>query len=185
MKKHMRLGICASLASLALSSPAWAVIEWDLGAGVGGNFDWMYQSSPLHLNEDFSTSNSLGGHLFQLQGIMSTPSPHCIELETTGNSDTRIFVNDHSTQRSVNDDFGGTLQSKARIWLSQSPGGTLDWVGYVGAYSSSHNSEVFQLKFTRRDISEAACTTGQSTIPWAKIVGNTASYTVTLSSNAT
>jgi hypothetical protein len=185
MKKHTSLGICVALSSLALSSPAWAVIEWDLGTNVGGNFDWTYQSSPLHLNQDTNATNSLGGNMFQLQGIMSTPNPHCIELETTGASDTRIFVNDHSVQRSVNDDFGGTLNSKARIWLSDTAGATLDWVSYVGAFSSAHNNEIFQLRFTRRDISMAACTTGQTTIPWAKIIGNTISYTVTLSPNAT
>jgi len=188
MKKSLRLGFCAAIASLAIASPSWAIIELDTGAPMGTN-GWILNSH-VHLTEDGDgLTNSLGGTMINFQGITGQQGTLCIELVTspgfsTSNPDTRIFVNDHSTQRSINDDFGGTLQSKARLFINRTSSSSLDWVGYIGAFSSSHNSEDFRLTVSRLDISESACTTGQSTIPWAKIVGNSSSFTVTLSPNA-
>jgi hypothetical protein len=189
MKNSLRLGFCAAIASLALASTGWA-LELDTGGSLGTN-GWTLNSSHMHLTEDAGTStNSLGGKLINLQGITGQQGTLCLEFVTTPgftttNPDTRLFVNDHGTQRSINDDFGGTLQSKGRLFINRTSSSSLDWVGYVGAYSSGHNSEDFNIQVTRLDISEAACTTGQNTIPWAKIVGSDASNTVTLSPNAT
>jgi hypothetical protein len=180
VKKSLRLGFCAVVASLALSSPAWAQFlpEIDTGGSLGSN-GW---TSPA-TNLTFTASG------FNQQGIINSPAAGmCLEYQTfpagTANPDTRIFVNDHGTQRSVNDDFGGTLQSKARFWFNPSPS-SLDWVTSIMPFNSAHNSDNFNFQRSRIDISEAACTTGQTTIAWAKFVGGGSSYTVVLSPNHT
>jgi len=54
----------------------------------------------------------------------------------------------------------------------------------IAPHNSNHSWEDFEIVTTRRDLSEAACTTNQ-TIPWAKFIGNGSGTTVQLSSNAT
>ena len=190
MKKSLRLGFCAVIASLALSSPAWAQFpELDTGGSLlGAN---GFTIDPYEANFNFGNAvNSLGGNLIKFDGIMNTPQASwCLEMETfpgtTANPDTRLYIQDSGgNYLSVNDDFGGTLQSKARYWFNPSPS-SLDWVLAVGAYNSAHNGDDFTMRYTRRDLSESACTTGQTTIPWAKFVGGGSSFTVTLSPNHT
>jgi hypothetical protein len=97
-------------------------------------------------------------------------------------------VFDGTNWRSVNDDFGGTLQSKARFWIATAGGVSLDFLIRVEAFNATYNSMDFFLNFTRRDLTESACTTGQTTIPWAKMktsAGTNNWGTVTLSPNAT
>lgn len=155
-----------------------------------GNFDWTNETE-----HDFAvTSDGIGasgGKFTQINGQDTSTAGHCYELQSaprnTSNPDTRIWVFDGSIWRSVNDDFGGTLQSKARFWIATGGGVGLDFLIRVEAFSSAWNSMDFYLNFTRRDLTESACTTGQTTIPWAKMktsAGSTNWGTVTLSPNA-
>lgn len=188
MRNQAVFSVAAALAMVSMATNAHAFIEWDLQPSGTGAFDWtMEQSIDYSLASDTSVN---GGASIAFDGTDSSVNGHCLELETqpkvTVNPDTRIWVLDHGTYRSVNDDFGGTLQSKARLWLAMTTsGGNLDWVAQIAAFNAAHNSDNFYFKITRRDITESACTTGQTTIPWAKIKGTTGSYTVTLSPNAT
>ena len=187
MKKSLRLGFCAVVASLALSAPAWgqqSLPELDTGGILGAN-GWTHPPTNL----TFSPPSGGGTATVGQQGIINIPQAGmCLEYQTfpggTANPDTRIFVNDNGTFRSVNDDFGGTLQSKARFWFNPSPK-SLDWVTTIQAFSTANNFDNFNFQESRIDISEAACTTGQTTIPWAKFVGGGSSYTVVLSPNHT
>ena len=110
----------------------------------------------------------------------------------TANPDTRIWVRDDAYNwYSLNDDSGGTLQSKARIWLAFPVGVDGSFFAKVAPYRSFPEPgygdyEDFELIVTRRDLTESQCTTGQTTIPWAKFQGTSgpSTYTLTLSSNA-
>ena len=66
--------------------------------------------------------------------------------------------------RGLNDDSGGTLWSRARIWLDVNATAVL----VVAAYSSTWNSMHFDLSSHRLNLSEADCTTNQS-LPWYKV----------------
>jgi hypothetical protein len=155
-----------------------------------GNFDWYNQTEPNFAVASDGIGAS-GGKYIQINGQNTSTAGHCYELETTprttSNPDTRIWVFDGTNWRSVNDDFGGTLQSKARIWIATGGGVALDFLVRVEAFSAAYNSMDFYFKYTRRDITEAACTTGQTTIPWAKMKTSSGTNnwgTVTLSPNA-
>ena len=112
----------------------------------------------------------------------------CLEVTThpglhTPNPDTVIEVYNGGYWQLINDDFGGTLQSHARIWIS-APAATMEFALRVRAYGPYQNSDDFYVTITRRDISESQCTSGQSAIPWAQItqVGGNPQAIVTLSS---
>jgi hypothetical protein len=93
---------------------------------------------------------------------------------------------DASNWYSLNDDFGGTLQSKARIWLAFPVGIDGSFFAKVAPFDPTEDLEDFELIVTRRDLTESQCTTGQTTIPWAKFKGTSgpSTYTLTLSPNA-
>jgi len=170
MSKKLWVKLAAMLSVGAMATNAFALQEWYLKPPGGGNWDWTYNTdNNFALTSDGTTG---GAKYLQFQGIVTSPNGHCIELETTplttSNPDTRIWVSDGSSLLSVNDDYNGTLQSKARFWVSTT--GALDYVIHVAAFNSGYNSMDFRLSVTRRDITEAACTTN-SGLPWAKMVG--------------
>jgi hypothetical protein len=174
--------VAASLATV----PARAAITWDLQPAGTGEWDWNLGG----FNLSFPLTDPVTGlNFYEWAGISWNPAAaHCLEITTTPgyntpNPDTRIWIYDHGTYRSINDDFGGTYQSKARLWIGRT-GSSLEWYIHIQAYSAYHNSEDFHFSITRRDLTQAACTTGQTTIPWASIVGANSEYTVTLSPNA-
>lgn len=173
MSKKPWVKLAAMLSVTAMATNAFALQEWYLKPPGMGNWDWTYiTDNDFALSWDSTDGN--GAKYLQLQGIVTSPNGHCLELETTprntANPDTRIWVFNGNTSShvSVNDDYNGTLQSKARFWVSTT--GALDYVISVRAYNTNHNEMDFRLKVTRRDISEAACTTN-SGLPWAKMVG--------------
>jgi hypothetical protein len=186
------MGLGAALSVALLAAPSEAAISWNLKPSGTGNWDWnvrgVYQwydyqgeGLPFTLYYGFMWVNS---------------ADHCIEISTGpgryfANPDTRIWVTSGSggTWQSVNDDFAGTLQSKARVWISYpTVNGTPDEGEYfikIAPYNSSYSSNDYELISTRRDLSEAACTTNQTTIPWVKIIGNgTQHSTLVFSPNA-
>jgi hypothetical protein len=177
----------ALVTTLVCSLPAEAAITWNLQPPGTGGWDWTLSGE----NWTFTNSDGPNTPSYKLWGgIAWAPAAgECIEIATlqgsgTLNPDTRLWIYDHGTYRSVNDDFGSTLQSKMRLWIGYTTGGSLEYYVKVAAYSSAHNSEDYGITTTRRDLSRAACTTGQTTIPWAAVVGGGGTYTVTLSPNA-
>jgi hypothetical protein len=171
-KLALKLTALSSAGIILITGNAFAALQqWNLKPPGTGSFDWTH-----YTEHDFALSSysTVGGiKYFQLQGQNASTNGHCIELETTSagsEADTRIWLFDGTNYRSVNDDFGGTHLSKARFWMLGSAA-SLDYIIHVRAYSSgaAYDSIKFNLVMTRRDISEAACTTGQTTIPWAKM----------------
>lgn len=163
--------LSAMLCVSAMATNAFALQEWYLKPPGTGNWDWTYNTE-TNFAQSWDGTDGSGNKYLQFQGIVTSPNGHCLELETTqkttANPDTRIWVYNGSTYLSVNDDYNGTNQSKARFWVSTT--GALDYVIHVRAFNTASNSMDFRLKVTRRDITEAACTTG-SGLPWAKMTG--------------
>jgi hypothetical protein len=160
---------------------------WNLKPDAGsGNFDWTYETFHDFSLSPYGSNGSV--KTLALAGQNASTVGHCIELETTSstNADTRIWLFDGSTYHNINDDFGGTHQSKARFWML---GSGLDYVIHVRSFAGgvAYDNMTFFLNVTRRDISEAACTTGQAVIPWAKMKrpGGIANYgTITYGNGA-
>jgi hypothetical protein len=180
MLKKIGIKVAAVLSITTLAMNALALQEWYLKPPGTGNWDWTYITEVNYAQKSDGT-NASGGKYLQFQGQLMSTNGHCLELETTpgatANPDTRIWVSDGSNILSVNDDYNGTLQSKARFWIVNT-NVVLDYVIQVAAFSSAHNSADFRLKVTRRDITEAACTTN-SGLPWAKMSGSGNFGTVT------
>jgi hypothetical protein len=194
--------VAGCLAALLTAASASAKITWNLQPSGAGAYDWTLQqhwyfdtlgptqTDPSYhlLGEDVGLPGNEGGDV-AWPGFAG----ECLEITTlpglyTSNPDTRIWVysNNTATWLSVNDDFGGTVQSHARIWIGAQPAGagTLVFNIKVAAYGYWDNSQDFVNTITRRDITEAACTTNQTTIPWAQVVINQGQTSVTLSPNA-
>lgn len=164
-----------TLAFLATATQqAHALQEWYLQPPGTGPWDWSYFTTVNFANSSDGTD---GGFKYeQFQGQNTSTNGHCIELETqfagVANMDTRIYVFNGTSTIAVNNNFGGTLYSRARFWMQSSGGVGLDYIIRVRANNAATNSGAFRVKFTRRDITEAACTTGQASMPWAKMKTN-------------
>jgi hypothetical protein len=195
-----KYGLPLVAAALLSASPGNAALTWNLAPSGTGAWDWtftpqgfFYYSSPVE------ATGGTGQTVQTLQWTSfpwSPAAPECIELSTapgleTPNPDTRIWIAGTATNPtghtcidgncSINDDFGGTLQSKARIWLPGSAVGQTVEI-FIEPYSPSGDTDSFNLIVTRRDLTQVQCTTGQTTIPWAVYGGN---LNITLSPNAT
>jgi hypothetical protein len=84
-------------------------------------------------------------------------------------ADTRIWFKNLNTNayQSLNDDSNGTRFSRGRIYIE----GQNSFVStFIAAYNSSHNSDHFALVVRRLNLTESACTDGQTTVPWVKDV---------------
>lgn len=189
--KRLQISFAALFSLCMLTGNASAHQWFNIQPPGTGAFDWQYETEI-----DFAlTSDGIGasgGKYMQINGQHVSANGHCLEIVTNSrnfaNPDTRIFVFDGTNWRSVNDDFGGALTSKARIWLAVGGGIGLDFLVKVEGFNSSYNSMDFYSNVFRRDLTEAACTTGQATIPWAKLKTSSGTNnwgTVTLSPNAT
>jgi hypothetical protein len=172
---------------MLMTGNAFALDQWwNLTPGGTGNFDWTYEMFHDFALSPYGTNGTI--KQLGLNGQNNSTVGHCIELETTASTeaDTRIWIFDGSTFRNVNDDFGGTHLSKARFWML-GPG--LDYIIHVRTFGAgpAYDSIQFFLNVTRRDITEAARTTGQTTIPWVKMKrpGGIANYgTITFGNGA-
>jgi hypothetical protein len=187
-KLGLMLGLGAAIFLQATASSA--KITWDLKPAGTGSYDWS-----LLQHWTFNRTGAVGSyggcngdcnfHSLGVEGDggngdvtwgSAGAADECFEITTlagawTSNPDTVIEVEDpgagYAWQR-ISDDFGGTLLSHARVWI-QSDAHTLTFRLRVRAYSSAHNSDDFNFKMVRRDISKASCTSNQTTIPWAQI----------------
>jgi len=125
----------------------------------------------------FSTTSGVKYYDFSL----SIPSgTACFEIETQAaegdpsSNDTRIWTYDGGF-KSLDDDTGPGLYSKARVFLS----GSAKVPIWFAAYSSNYNTMKFETRIRRLNLAEASCTTGQS-LPWIK----KANAVITYSGNA-
>jgi hypothetical protein len=108
--------------------------------------------------------------------LTATTGTACYEIETLAAAgdadpaDTRIWTYG-AGYKSLDDDSGPGLFSKARAYLSG-----LTALGlYFAAYSGDYNKMKFETKVTRLNLAEAACTTDQS-LPWVKSKSNVTTY---------
>lgn len=176
------LGGLMGLGLLGVAASAAAYQHLDVFSATS----WEYVSD-VDFAKAWDSTGASGQKNVQLVGQIPSTTGNCFELETLNgtfaNPDTRIWVFDGTNYRNLNDDFGGTLLTKGRLWLG--PG--VDYVTHVEAFSTAYNSMDFRLKVKRLDVTEAACTTGQATIPWAKqkLPGGVGNYgTVTFGNGA-
>jgi hypothetical protein len=177
MIRRMAIGSGVLLSMALLTAPSDAAVSWNLKPSGTGNWDWNLKGV-YQIYDYWDPNTSLPFTLYY--GFMwHDAADHCIEISTgpgrfVANPDTRIWVGDGSgSVWSVNDDFGGTLLSKARLWI-QYTGATNEgpYNVWIKPYNSNYSFDDYELITTRRDLSEAACTTNQTTIPWVKIIGN-------------
>ena len=101
---------------------------------------------------------------------------HCFEIVTTPHpsgvvADTRIWFWNPTTRlhQSLNDDNNGTPFSRGRIFVD-GPGSNV--YTYIAAFDSSHNSDHFMLTVQKLNLTEFACTDGQTTVPWIKSIND-------------
>jgi hypothetical protein len=146
----------------------WSYNRYGASAGYGGcSGDCYYHS----LGSD-EPDVSWGG-----------AQPFCLEVTTyagqyTPNPDTVIEVEiSGNPWQLISDDFGGTLQSHARIWI-QPVMTTMVVRLRVRPYGPWGNNDEFFVTITRRDLTKSQCTSGQS-LPWAQIT-DSPQYAVTL-----
>jgi len=198
MTRFLRLGISAVVLMTAATS--LAKVTWDLQPSGTGTYDWTLRQH-WFFDEQGATDAYGGGctamapcSFHSLANVVSwggpgMAAPECLELTTypgnpwdTPNPDTVIEVSDQNNAwQMVNDDYGGTWQSHARVWIEPIRT-TMTAKLRVRAYSSAHNSDDFYVGITRRDLTKSQCTSGQSTIPWVQIT-DSPSFNVTLSTN--
>ncbi len=106
-------------------------------------------------------SNASTGACFEIM----TVHPDFIPNEV---ADTRIwYVNNAGVNAVLNDDFGGTLFSRANVYL-------LGFQSFknlsIAAFSPSWNNAQFTINVNRSNKSESSCTTGNGGVPWLKVI---------------
>jgi hypothetical protein len=191
MIRRTLVALSAVLGFTLSASPSDAAVSWNLKPSGTGDWDWnlrgVYQWYD-RIENDKVFSSFQGITWARTTGNMA---PHCIELSTgpgrfVGNPDTRIWARTYEgAWFSINDDSNGTLQSRARLWISFPSAG--QYFAKVAPWNDANGRfDDFELIVTRRDLSESACTTGQTSIPWAKFKQTSGfAYALTISPNAT
>jgi len=209
LRLGVNLGMSAAV--LLTAATSLARVTWNLKPAGMGDYDWTLKqhwefnrtgaSSSLGNCVQNCNYHSYGADEPDVSwgtsdpnGNNRTAAPECLEIQTyagiiTANPDTVIDVKDQNgTWQLVNDDFGGggSRISRARIWIDNLVT-TMTFHMRIRAYSSVHNSDDFYVTTTRRDFganvatARAACTSGQTTIPWVQVTDSPTS-TVTFSS---
>lgn len=121
-----------------------------------------------HLNQAFQPGNPVN---YQSHTFQGGTAGRCLEISTASSgtsADTRFWATDvNGNFKSLNDDSGGTLFSRARYWVAPGTVGLL----YVAAFSSFYDNMEFFFTVLRINATEAACTTGQG-LPWFKTNGS-------------
>lgn len=196
-KVGLVFGIGASV--LLTAGLACAKVTWNLQPAGTGTWDWSLvqhwtfnrPGAPGEPNYHSIGSDDDRNNAWGFSDPTEIAAPECLEITTSPgsggrNTDTVIEVQDTGYNwQVVSDDFGGTYQSHARIWI-QPVTSTMAFALRVRAYSSYSNSDDFFITTTRRDFGssqdpKASCTSGQTAIPWVQIT-DSPHFTVTLSS---
>ena len=162
---------------------SWGSGEWAHGHYVDFG-SWTISDHKTYNTFTFNASQpNVKYHPLQ---IHSSEDGNCLEIATShpefypgAVADTRIWFWNQNTNayQSLNDDYNGSRFSRGRIYVK----GSNSFVNtYIAAYNSSHNSDHFDLDVMRLNLTESACTTGQTTVPWVKSVNGV----MTISPNA-
>lgn len=171
---------------LAIGVLSWSVRSFALGPeelGQGSNdyVEWAYFDFTSTAGAGHDGTHTSGqfpagtGNVVQYgvaKYATTAGTSQCWEINTqaprfygSATGDTRFWTMDSTgTWRGLNDDSGGTLWSRARIWLDVNATAVL----VVAAYSSTWDTMHFDLYSHRLNLSEADCTTNQS-LPWYKV----------------
>jgi hypothetical protein len=133
----------------------------------------------------YDSSDVVEAGWLRLDASQTEPA-YCFEISTQSPAeypnwpmDTRIwYAGVDGTLTSLNDDFNG-LFSKARVYLRPKitvPSLALGyaWVDlYIAAFSSNWNDGQFGVLVEKKNLSESDCTSGQTAIPWVKVIAVT------------
>jgi hypothetical protein len=124
------------------------------------------------------TSGALNGKKYYVVNLATYDSKNtCFNITTWGepSADTRIWVYDSTINdyRSLNNNYGGLVQSSARIWIAPPSNGGRYVSPVISGVSSAQNSMQFsvQVQKLKSTTTESQCTVG-STYK-AKASGNT------------
>lgn len=178
IEKTLKLGAACVLA-LGVSAHAQSGTIIDNFGSTDTRMGWYVDFASTTTSDHFSEpTTTLAGsvvkyHIFRVI-TQSTSDAACFDIATAhpdfvpaATADTRIwfFNQNTSTDQVLNDDFGGTLFSHGRIWLS----GSNPFVDLkIAAYSPTWNTAHFKVYVDRLPLTEAACTTGNGGIQWVK-----------------
>jgi hypothetical protein len=131
-------------------------------------------------------SGSSSGWCFDVGTSLPMKTPVGTEVPM----DTRIWVDmKDGSYRSLSDDVdvaNGNLYSRGRVYLKGGGSGVADSVTLlVAAYDDEQSDGHFGVWVERRNVAEADCTTGQTTIPWVSAKATAGGgFTLKLSTNA-
>src|SRR5262249_9348283 len=120
-------------------------------------------------------------------------SSWCFEISTTHPdfvpnevADTRLWVDmEDGTFRGLNDDFGGSLFSRGRVFLKGGGAGVPARVTVlVSVFNDGWNDSQFAVFVERKNLTQAQCSTDQATIPYVVATAKAQGTTTTFSPNA-
>jgi hypothetical protein len=175
--KTLKLGAAFMLA-LGVSAHAQSGTIIDNFGSTDTRMGWYVDfasTSPGHFSEPTTTlaGSVVKYHIFRVI-TQSTSDAACFDIATAhpdfvpaATADTRIWFANQTTglDQVLNDDFGGALFSRGRVWLS----GSNPFVDMkIAAYNPTWNTAHFKVYVDRLPLSEAACTTTNGGIPWVK-----------------
>jgi hypothetical protein len=115
------------------------------------------------------SSGALAGKKYYVVNLATYNSKNtCFVITTWGDpaADTRIWVYDSTINdyRSLNNNYGGTLQSTARIWIAPPSNGGRYVSPVISGVSSAQNSMQFsvQVQKIKSSTTETQCTVGST-----------------------
>lgn len=174
------LGAACLLAAGVSAHANYAMIHnQEIVPGSGTHFEWYVDfASTTVATHQSTTDGTFGGENLKYYAVglgnygSSDTAPTCYEVRThqvtTPDMDTRIWFDPQSGNRvSLNDDANGSWFSAVRVWLD---GRDANLRLYVASFSAApaNNEGDFRISVDRIPLSEAACTTGQTTLAWVK-----------------
>src|SRR4051812_5796786 len=136
----------------------------------------------------FSGQAGIKYRFLQLDNGGLIGNQQCFEVFTShpfflpgATADTRIWIvsglGSWAAPRGLNDDYGGSLFSSARVWLKGAPSSFVNLA--VAAFSTGWNTAQLALAVRQVPANEADCTTNQAQ-PWVKVINGN----MTISGNA-
>ncbi|HKP96874.1 MAG TPA: hypothetical protein VJ385_14050 [Fibrobacteria bacterium] len=195
MKKYIShkiwssVGFCLAAASISQAAPFMAFTYEGTDPAPDMETYIDYAATSVHggmntfsqiLNPDAS---SIGARYYSFNLYSTSTTGYCLEVETGVASaqpspDPKLWIKTGGGPFvALSDDVFGIPPVRfpaAHIWIRHSGQGSLTGFLYLAAYNSSYNDQDLHLKVKRLSTAtESSCTTGQTTYPWAKLIGTT------------